>query len=114
MKILITLFLALCTSFLYAANHENIYKGIYSWGPEVHSFRPCHETTDYWVSFNWAGIKMHSFYKSEKNGPYQPMYVEFRGQILNEIVDGFAKQYHGLIRISEVRTYTFMIPAQCN
>ena len=42
------------------------------------------------------------------------MYVEFRGQVLNETVDGFAKQYDGLIRISEVKKYSFEIPVQCN
>ena len=42
-----------------------------------------------------------------------PMYIEFRGQTLNEKVDGFALDYSGLIRISEVFQYTFNIPESC-
>jgi hypothetical protein len=97
-----------------ASNHELIYQGIYSWGHEVHTFRPCNGKTEFWVSFNWAGFEMHRYYRQSISRPYQPMYVEFRGQVLNETVDGFAKQYDGLIRISEVKKYSFEIPVQCN
>ena len=41
------------------------------------------------------------------------MYIEFHGHLLNEKVDGFALNYDGLIRISEVREYSFAIPAAC-
>ena len=30
------------------------------------------------------------------------LYIEFRGLILNEVRDGFAEQYDGLIRVSEI------------
>ncbi|WOH38325.1 hypothetical protein RI844_03570 [Thalassotalea fonticola] len=95
------------------ANTEQVYKGIYTWGPEVHSFKPCDSTTDYWVSFDWAGIEMQRYYKANKTNPYQAMYIEFRGQILNEKVDGFANDYAGLIRISEVNRYSFELPSKC-
>ena len=90
-----------------------MYKGIYVWGPEVHSFTPCEKNHNYWVSFDWAGFEMQEHYKSSKKEPYRPMYIEFRGQTLNEKVDGFALDYSGLIRISEVFQYTFNIPESC-
>lgn len=96
-----------------ATVREKTYKGTYSYGHEVHSFKPCNEKKDYWVSFNWAGMEMHEFYKRSGKKPYQPMYIEFRGQVLNEAVDGFAEQSSGLIRISEVFSYTFQVPATC-
>ncbi len=93
---------------------EKTYKGTYSYGHEVRSFKPCNEKEDYWVSFDWAGMEMQDFYEDSGKRPYQPLYIEFRGQILNETVDGFAEQSSGLIRISEVLSYTFEVPSGCN
>lgn len=95
------------------SEHEENYAGTYVYGHEVHSFKPCNENTDFWVSFDFAGIEMHEFYLKSKEKPYQPMYIEFRGQVLNEVVGGFAENYAGLIRISEVAKYTFEVPAVC-
>lgn len=75
---------------------------------------PCNEKANFWVSFDWAGIEMHEYYKNSMNEPYQPMYIEFRGQILDEVVDGFAESSDGLIRISEVTEYSFRVPDTCN
>ena len=95
------------------AESEKVFKGTYIWGPEVHSFKPCNDKNDYWVSFDWAGVEMHEYYKGAMKDPYTPMYIEFRGQVLNEAVDGFAIDYAGLIRVSEVFKYTFKIPVEC-
>ena len=108
-----TLLLFLSPLFSYATVIEKVYRGTYSWGPEVHSFQPCNSENDYWVTFDWAGIEMHEFYKSTDKKPYQLMYIEFRGQVLNEEVDGFASSYSGLIRISEVKKYTMEVPISC-
>jgi len=93
---------------------EHTYTGSYAWGPEVHSFKPCDSGDNYWVSFDWAGISMRQFYEKNQSRPYQPMYIEFRGQVLQEKVDGFASDYAGLIRISEVFNYSFSLPEHCN
>jgi hypothetical protein len=108
------LILVTCISFTAnASSHEKTFKGVYQWGPEVHSFKSCNSKETYWASFDWAGNTMHDFYKKNATKPYQPMYIEFRGQILNEVVEGFAMDYSGLIRISEVKNYTFELPNQC-
>jgi len=93
---------------------DRIYRGTYSYGHEVRSFKPCNEIEDYWVSFDWAGLAMQRFYEHNHKAPYQPLYIEFRGQVLNEAVDGFAEQSSGLMRISEVFSYTFEVPAGCH
>jgi len=97
-----------------ATSPERTYKGTYSYGHEVRSFKPCNEIEDYWVSFDWAGMEMQDFYEDSAKRPYQALYIEFRGQVLNEAVDGFAEQSSGLIRISEVLSYTFEVPTGCN
>lgn len=105
--------LLMFSSFVNANEYDKLHNGIYTWGPEVHSFKPCGSNTGYWVSFDWAGIAMQSYYKANKTKPYQAMYIEFRGHLLNEKVDGFASDYAGLMRISEVHRYSFIIPSEC-
>ncbi|MDG3085186.1 hypothetical protein P7F88_03345 [Vibrio hannami] len=109
--------LAFTLAFFSVAGHaeivEKVYKGLYVYGHEVHSFRACNTEEEYWVSYNWAGLEMNDFYKANQKENYQPMYIEFRGQILNEQVDGFASDFDGLIRVSEVKQYTFILPESC-
>lgn len=95
------------------AHEETIYEGMYVWGPEVESFTLCNSDTSYWVSFGWGGIDMHEYYQKNKKEPYQSMYLKFRGHLLDEIVDGFAEQYDGLIRISEAKAFSFELPSTC-
>lgn len=113
MNKIIAIIFALIPAIGYGSQHEKNYTGLYAYGPEVHSFKPCTVKKYYWVSFDWAGIEMHEYYKNFKKEPYQVMYVEFRGQILNEVIDGFALESAGLIRISEVTQYSFEVPAEC-
>jgi hypothetical protein len=100
--------------YVFAADFDRKYRGLYSWGEGVESFSPCSKNIEYWVSYNLAGIEMHQHYKNKHSKPYQPMYIEFRGHILNEKVDGFAENYDGLIHISEVYGYSFKVPPTCN
>lgn len=113
MNKIIALLLILFPAICHGSEHETNYAGTYVYGPEVHSFKPCNQKADFWVSFDWAGIEMHEYYKKSKKEPYQHMYIEFRGQVLNEVVEGFAENSDGLIRISEVTRYSFKVPDTC-
>ena len=113
MNKIIAVILIQISAICHGSEIEKNYSGTYVFGPEVQSFKPCNEKTNFWVSFDWAGIEMHEFYQQSQTEPYQAMYIEFRGQVLDEVVDGFAEDYNGLIRISEVRKYTFEVPATC-
>ena len=64
MKSIIAIFLITLATNTVA--NEKVYKGIYVWGPEVHSFTPCDKNHNYWVSFDWAGFEMLEHYKSSK------------------------------------------------
>ena len=79
MKKLISIILIAFVMNTAAGEIDIVFKGNYVWGPEVHSFKPCNEDNDYWVSFDWAGIEMHEHYKDTEKEPYKPMYIEFRG-----------------------------------
>ena len=87
---------------------DQTYEGVYAFGAEVNTFTTCDKKQSY-----WAGLEMQSFYKQNSTKPYQPMYIKFKGHLLNEKVDGFALNYDGLIRISAVQEYSFEVPAKC-
>ena len=103
----------LLTLSFHTVAHDEIYRGTYTWGHEVDVFKPCDSKKEYWVSYNWAGYRLKEFYKNNTTQPYQPIYLEFRGHLLNEEVDGFAEQYDGLIHISEVKTLSKEVSGTC-
>ena len=92
---------------------DQTWKGAYVRGHEVNEFTPCGSDQSYWASFNWAGTELVQFYDSKPREPYQPIYVEFRGHLLDEELDGFAAAYDGLIRISEVHVIKDDFPEGC-
>jgi hypothetical protein len=90
------------------------YRGIYTGGHEVNTFQPCGSEETYWVSASsWILSPLKEYVESSKSQPYQPVYLEFRGRLLNENVDGFAENYDGLIRISEINAKRIDMPAGC-
>ncbi|MDJ0926855.1 MAG: hypothetical protein QNJ73_04310 [Gammaproteobacteria bacterium] len=92
---------------------DQTWKGAYVRGHEVNAFTPCGSARSYWASFNWAGSELVQFYEAKAREPYQPIYVEFRGHLLDEERDGFAADYDGLIRISEVHIMKDQLPRGC-
>lgn len=95
------------------AHEDTMYKGMYVWGAEVDAFKPCNSETAYWASYNWVGYELVDFYKKETTKPYQEIYVEFRGIMLNEELDGAAEGWKGPIHILEVFVKQLEIPVGC-
>lgn len=91
------------------------FSGTYVWGHEVHTFQPCDQDKVYWVSASgWVIADLREHYQSVSSEPYQPLLITFRGHILDEEVGGFASEYDGLIRISEVLERSTKVPPDCN
>jgi hypothetical protein len=113
MKILLITLLTI-TSVVFAADCDQIYKGRYFWGHEVNSFQPCNSTNSYWVSTS-STIQslLIDFVKKSQETPYKPVYLVFRGHYLNEDKNGFASDYDGLIRISEIKELSNAVPGEC-
>ena len=90
------------------------FSGAYVWGHEVHTFQPCDQDEVYWVSASrWVIGDLFEHYESSPGQPYQPLLITFRGHILDEEVDGFASEYKGLIRISEILDWSTTVPSAC-
>ena len=96
-----------------AESHDQIFQGTYIWGAEVNSFSPCGTDESFWASYDWAGFKLVEFYKAHATEPYQSIYVKFRGHFLDEEVNGFAADYDGLVRISEIIEMSDVVPGIC-
>jgi len=97
-----------------SADNDSIYAGRFVWGAEVITFQPCHSKKVYWVSASsWIRGPLLEFYKNTTTKPYQPVYIQFRGQLLDEKVDGFAADYDGLMRISEIKKTALQLPEHC-
>ena len=96
-----------------AAECDQVWRGMYVYGAEVETFQPCGSEKAYWVSYAWAGIPLKAFHQDNTDQPYEAIYLEFRGQLLDEKVDGFAENYDGLIRVSEILDLQSNVPDDC-
>lgn len=110
--VIATLLLASC---IYIEDSsDQTYTAKYEFGPEVNSVTLCNSKTAYWVAPSPAGEEMQNFYEKNFTEPYQPLYVKFRGRLLDEPLIGEAEQdYDGLMHISKVEERSFDLPASC-
>jgi len=96
------------------ATCDRSYTGLYYRGAEVNTFQPCGSDTTYWVSAStWVLGPLQAYLQQHTRRPYQPLYIEMRGHLLDEETGGFASRYDGLIRISEILGKDTRIPAGC-
>ncbi|HEY0174784.1 MAG TPA: hypothetical protein VGC08_00305 [Pedobacter sp.] len=55
--------------------NTRIIKGLYSFGPEIHSFTDCEEGREFWVADSAKTLELaYSKFNFEK--PYEPVYIE--------------------------------------
>ncbi|WNC70610.1 hypothetical protein RGQ13_10740 [Thalassotalea psychrophila] len=92
---------------------DELYQGIFTWGPEVHSFKTCVDNADYWILVNPEVLKLKEFYHANQQQPYQGLYIEFKGEEQPKSQQGFAADYSSQITINEVLSYTFELPPIC-
>ena len=91
-----------------------VYKGIYSFGPEVRSFKDCDSGGEYWVTDNSEQLELkYSQLKFEK--PYEPVYVEVEGVKIHSGKDGLGSEYDSTLIVKKLIKITKEIPQDmCN
>ena len=89
-------------------------RGHYTWGHEVRSFTPCGSTKSFWV-VGELGLLQQLRAASEHSGtkPYQPIYIEVSGSPEAKASDGFAADYDGVYRFTEVHVAKQSEPTDC-
>lgn len=107
---------------LYACNSKSsknikaviTYKGLYSYGPEVKSFKQCSTGHEYWVADSSAQLELqYSQLNFEK--PDEPVYVEVQGNKIKSPKDGLGSDYDSILVVKKLIKITKEIPkGMCN
>ena len=86
-----------------------IYKGVYSFGPEVKSFKDCDNGREFWVTDSSAQLELkYSQLNFEK--PYEPVYVEVEGIKIHSDKEGLGSEYDSTLVVKKLIKITKEIP----
>lgn len=94
--------------------HNIVYKGVYSFGPEVKSFKDCDNGREFWVTDSSKELELkYSQLNFEK--PYEPVYVEVEGIKLHSDKEGLGSEYDSTLVVKKLVKITKEIPQDmCN
>jgi copper homeostasis protein (lipoprotein) len=86
-----------------------VYKGVYSFGPEVKSFKDCDNGREFWVTDSSAQLELkYSQLNFEK--PYEPVYVEVEGIKIRSDKEGLGSEYDSTLVVKKLVKITKEIP----
>jgi copper homeostasis protein (lipoprotein) len=91
-----------------------VYKGVYSFGPEVKSFKDCETGSEFWATDSSKQLELkYSQLNFEK--PYMPVYVEVEGVKVHSGKDGMGSEYDSTLVVKKLIKITKEIPQDmCN
>jgi len=91
-----------------------VYKGVYSFGPEVKSFKDCDNGREFWVTDSSGQLELkYSQLNFEK--PYEPVYVEVEGVKIHSGKEGMGSEYDSTLVVKKLIKITKEIPQDmCN
>jgi copper homeostasis protein (lipoprotein) len=91
-----------------------VYHGLYSFGPEVKSFKDCGNGQEYWATDSSAKLEL-SYSQLNFEKPYEPVYVEIEGKKIKSGKDGMGSEFDSTIVVTKVIKITKEIPENtCN
>ncbi|GAC1312402.1 MAG: hypothetical protein NVSMB24_33840 [Mucilaginibacter sp.] len=91
-----------------------VYKGVYSFGPEVKSFKDCETGREFWATDSSKQLELkYSQLNFEK--PYVPVYVEVEGVKVHSGKEGMGSEYDSTLVVKKLIRITKEIPQDmCN
>jgi len=90
-----------------------VYKGVYSFGPELKSFKDCDNSHEFWVTDSSKQLELqYSQLNFEK--PYEPVYVEVEGVKVRSGKEGMGSEYDSTLVVKKLIKITKEIPQECN
>ncbi len=91
-----------------------IFKGLYSFGPEIRSFTDCEEGKEYWVADSSKTLELaYSNFNFEK--PYEPVYVEVVCNLIKSDSSTVLSDFDSTMVVTKVLKITKEIPdGPCN
>jgi copper homeostasis protein (lipoprotein) len=121
MRLKVTLYLIfiLLAGMFSCKSHSNnpnatVYKGVYSFGPEVKSFKDCDSGQEFWVTDSSKQLELkYSQLNFEK--PYVPVYVEVEGMKIHSDKEGLGSEFDSTLVVKKLIKITKEIPQDmCN
>jgi len=99
-------------------------RGLYYWGAEVNVVCPCGVGGErgaagtgqrcFWVRGDPALLEtMQVYVQRNISEPYQPVFLSYRGEFLDEPTVGFAANYEGYQTVTEVLSVSVDLPEDC-
>jgi copper homeostasis protein (lipoprotein) len=89
--------------------HYTVFKGVYSFGPEVKLFTDENSGHEFWVTDSSEQLELqYSQLKFEK--PYEPVYIEVEGIKKHSDKDGLGAEYDSTIVVKKLIKITKEIP----
>lgn len=103
-----------CTCNKRSQPESKVYKGLYSFGLEVKSFKECSTGREYWVTDSSKKLELeYSNMNFEK--PYEPVYVEVEAVKKRSGQEGIGAEFDSTIVVTKVQKITREIPEDmCN
>jgi len=91
-----------------------VFKGVYSFGPEVKSFKDCDNGQEFWVKDSSAQLEL-KYSQLDFEKPYVPVYVEVEGIKIHSDKEGMGSEYDSTIVVKKLIKITKEIPQDmCN
>jgi hypothetical protein len=91
-----------------------VYRGLYSFGPEVKSFKECASGQEYWAADSSAKLEL-SYSQLNFEKPYEPVYVEVEGRKVKSGKDGMGTEFDSTLVVTKLIKITKDIPKDmCN
>ncbi|MVN20079.1 hypothetical protein [Mucilaginibacter arboris] len=103
-----------CSCNRHNQSENKIYKGLYSFGLEVKSFKDCSTGREYWVTDSSKKLELqYSNMNFEK--PYEPVYVEVEAIKKVSGQEGIGAEFDSTLVVTKVQKITREIPEDmCN
>ena len=90
------------------------YKGLYSYGPEIKSFKDCASGHEFWVTDSCAQLEL-KYSQLNFAKPDEPVYVEVRGNKIKSSKNGLGSGYDSILVVKKLIKITKDIPkGMCN
>lgn len=95
-------------------NSIRVFKGLYSFGPEIKSFTDCEEGKEYWVADSAKSLELsYSNFNFER--PYEPVYIEVECHVIKSDSLMVSADFDSTMVVTKVLKITKDIPeGPCN
>jgi uncharacterized membrane protein len=80
-----------------------IFKGMYTFGNEVNTFRDCSNQQTYWVNDSLGNLqKLYGKALQPLSYPYESVYAELKGYLAGKSTLGYASEYENVLVVTDI------------